>query len=67
MTRKAVILVSGMLMDLVSPLFPSAFVLVVCLGSLSRSFSKYMFSLIAQSEDLLTASSQLFIFVFPTL
>ncbi|KAE8023143.1 hypothetical protein FH972_008882 [Carpinus fangiana] len=29
----------GMLMDLVSPLFPSAFVLVVCLGSLSRSFT----------------------------
>ncbi|KAB1209278.1 UPF0420 protein C16orf58 [Morella rubra] len=29
----------GMLMDLVSPLFPSAFVFVVCLGSLSRSFN----------------------------
>ncbi|KAL5723182.1 Protein root UVB sensitive 3 [Ranunculus cassubicifolius] len=29
----------GMLMDLVSPLFPSAFVLVVCLGSISRSFT----------------------------
>ncbi|OAY59374.1 protein root UVB sensitive 3 [Manihot esculenta] len=29
----------GMLMDLVSPLFPSAFVFVVCLGSLSRSFT----------------------------
>ncbi|GLT72621.1 hypothetical protein SLA2020_445390 [Shorea laevis] len=29
----------GMLMDLVSPLFPSAFLLVVCLGSLSRSFT----------------------------
>ncbi|KAF8389708.1 hypothetical protein HHK36_024227 [Tetracentron sinense] len=29
----------GMLMDLVSPLFPSAFVLIVCLGSLSRSFT----------------------------
>ncbi|EEF50749.1 conserved hypothetical protein [Ricinus communis] len=29
----------GMLMDLVSPLFPSAFVVVVCLGSLSRSFT----------------------------
>ncbi|CAL5428682.1 unnamed protein product [Camellia sinensis] len=28
-----------MLMDLVSPLFPSAFVFIVCLGSLSRSFS----------------------------
>ncbi|KAK9276700.1 hypothetical protein L1049_006236 [Liquidambar formosana] len=29
----------GMLMDLLSPLFPSAFVFVVCLGSLSRSFT----------------------------
>ncbi|KAA8529344.1 hypothetical protein F0562_033857 [Nyssa sinensis] len=29
----------GMLMDLLSPLFPSAFVLIVCLGSLSRSFT----------------------------
>ncbi|CAN8305290.1 unnamed protein product [Cochlearia groenlandica] len=29
----------GMLMDLLSPLFPSAFILVVCLGSLSRSFT----------------------------
>ncbi|XP_050237591.1 protein root UVB sensitive 3 [Mercurialis annua] len=29
----------GMLMDLVSPLFPSAFIFVVCLGSLSRSFT----------------------------
>ncbi|KAF3431582.1 hypothetical protein FNV43_RR26313 [Rhamnella rubrinervis] len=29
----------GMLMDLISPLFPSAFVYVVCLGSLSRSFT----------------------------
>ncbi|GFZ10904.1 root UVB sensitive protein [Actinidia rufa] len=29
----------GMLMDLVSPLFPSAFVFIVCLGSLSRSFN----------------------------
>ncbi|KAL6190149.1 hypothetical protein ACLB2K_036548 [Fragaria x ananassa] len=29
----------GMLMDLVSPLFPSAFVFLVCLGSLSRSFT----------------------------
>ncbi|BBG94324.1 Protein of unknown function D [Prunus dulcis] len=29
----------GMLMDLVSPLFPSAFVFVVCLGSISRSFT----------------------------
>ncbi|KAL5553637.1 hypothetical protein UlMin_041038 [Ulmus minor] len=29
----------GMLMDLISPLFPSAFVFVVCLGSLSRSFT----------------------------
>ncbi|KAJ7943345.1 protein root UVB sensitive 3 [Quillaja saponaria] len=29
----------GMLMDLVSPLFPSAFVVIVCLGSLSRSFT----------------------------
>lgn len=56
MTRKAVILVSGMLMDLVSPLFPSAFLLVVCLGSLSRSFSKYLFSLITQSEELLRST-----------
>ncbi|CAK9145282.1 unnamed protein product [Ilex paraguariensis] len=31
--------VAGMLMDLVSPLFPSAFVFVVCLGSFSRSFT----------------------------
>lgn len=30
-----------MLMDLVSPLFPSAFLFIVCLGSLSRSFSKF--------------------------
>ncbi|XP_044490708.1 protein root UVB sensitive 3 [Mangifera indica] len=29
----------GMLMDLLSPLFPSVFVFVVCLGSLSRSFT----------------------------
>ncbi|XP_028761925.1 protein root UVB sensitive 3-like [Neltuma alba] len=29
----------GMLMDLVSPLFPSAFVVIVCLGSISRSFT----------------------------
>ncbi|KAM7269881.1 hypothetical protein ACFE04_025378 [Oxalis oulophora] len=29
----------GMLMDLVSPLYPSAFVFVVCLGSISRSFT----------------------------
>ncbi|KAH7516082.1 hypothetical protein FEM48_Zijuj10G0097000 [Ziziphus jujuba var. spinosa] len=29
----------GMLMDLISPLYPSAFVYVVCLGSLSRSFT----------------------------
>ncbi|XP_043707509.1 protein root UVB sensitive 3 isoform X2 [Telopea speciosissima] len=29
----------GMLMDLISPLFPSAFVVIVCLGSLSRSFT----------------------------
>ncbi|XP_020583855.1 protein root UVB sensitive 3 isoform X2 [Phalaenopsis equestris] len=29
----------GMLMDLISPLFPSAFILIVCLGSLSRSFT----------------------------
>ncbi|XP_065860577.1 protein root UVB sensitive 3-like isoform X2 [Euphorbia lathyris] len=29
----------GMMMDLVSPLFPSAFIFVVCLGSLSRSFT----------------------------
>ncbi|GJY98096.1 protein root UVB sensitive 3 [Tanacetum coccineum] len=29
----------GMLMDLLSPLFPSAFVFIVCIGSLSRSFT----------------------------
>ncbi|KMZ75334.1 hypothetical protein ZOSMA_116G00600 [Zostera marina] len=29
----------GMLMDLISPLFPSALVPIVCLGSLSRSFT----------------------------
>ncbi|PIA63099.1 hypothetical protein AQUCO_00200847v1 [Aquilegia coerulea] len=29
----------GMLMDLVSPLFPSAFIFIVCLGSISRSFT----------------------------
>ncbi|XP_057962673.1 protein root UVB sensitive 3 isoform X2 [Malania oleifera] len=29
----------GMLMDLISPLFPSAFVFIVCLGSLSRAFT----------------------------
>ncbi|GMH31186.1 hypothetical protein Nepgr_033029 [Nepenthes gracilis] len=29
----------GMLMDLLSPLFPSAFVFIVCLGSISRSFT----------------------------
>ncbi|CAM8942904.1 unnamed protein product [Rhodiola kirilowii] len=29
----------GMLMDLLSPLFPSAFVFLVCFGSLSRSFT----------------------------
>ncbi|OIW02184.1 hypothetical protein TanjilG_02408 [Lupinus angustifolius] len=29
----------GMLMDLISPLFPSAFVFIVCLGSISRSFT----------------------------
>uniref|UniRef100_A0A2P2LIL8 Uncharacterized protein MANES_01G027700 n=1 Tax=Rhizophora mucronata TaxID=61149 RepID=A0A2P2LIL8_RHIMU len=29
----------GMLMDLVSPLFPASFVFVVCFGSLSRSFT----------------------------
>ncbi|XP_058762866.1 protein root UVB sensitive 3-like [Vicia villosa] len=28
-----------MLMDLISPLFPSAFVFIVCLGSISRSFT----------------------------
>lgn len=33
-------------MDLVSPLFPSAFVFVVCLGSLSRSFSKFLLPLL---------------------
>lgn len=29
----------GMLLDLVSPLFPSALIVIVCLGSLSRSFT----------------------------
>ncbi|KAG9439095.1 hypothetical protein H6P81_019260 [Aristolochia fimbriata] len=29
----------GMVMDLVSPLYPSAFVFILCLGSLSRSFT----------------------------
>ncbi|XP_051146048.1 protein root UVB sensitive 3 isoform X1 [Andrographis paniculata] len=29
----------GMLMDLLSPLFPSAFVIIVCAGSISRSFT----------------------------
>ncbi|XP_077211359.1 root UVB sensitive protein (Protein of unknown function, DUF647) isoform X2 [Tasmannia lanceolata] len=29
----------GMVMDLVSPLYPSAFVIIVCLGSISRSFT----------------------------
>lgn len=29
----------GMLMDLLSPLFPSSFLFIVCLGSLSRSFT----------------------------
>ncbi|XP_074317514.1 protein root UVB sensitive 3-like isoform X2 [Silene latifolia] len=29
----------GMLMDLISPLFPFAFVFILCLGSLSRSFT----------------------------
>ncbi|KAI3733763.1 hypothetical protein L6452_13219 [Arctium lappa] len=29
----------GMLMDLLSPLFPSAFLFIVCIGSLSRSFT----------------------------
>ena len=37
-------LAAGMLMDLVSPLFPSAFVFIVCLGSLSRSFSKFLYT-----------------------
>lgn len=34
-------MVAGMLLDLVSPLFPSALIVIVCLGSLSRSFSKF--------------------------
>ncbi|KAL0386028.1 UNVERIFIED_CONTAM: protein root UVB sensitive 3 [Sesamum radiatum] len=29
----------GMLMDLLSPLFPSAFLFIVCLGSISRAFT----------------------------
>lgn len=40
MTIESFVFLAGMLMDLVSPLFPSAFVFIVCLGSLSRSFSK---------------------------
>lgn len=36
------VIVAGMLMDLVSPLFPSAFIFIVCIGSLSRSFSKLL-------------------------
>ncbi|KAJ4838381.1 hypothetical protein Tsubulata_020529 [Turnera subulata] len=36
---KAFLSIAGMLLDLVSPLFPSAFVFVVCLGSVSRSFT----------------------------
>lgn len=31
---------AGMLMDLISPLFPSAFVTILCVGSLARSVSK---------------------------
>ncbi|XVE95413.1 hypothetical protein REPUB_Repub02eG0094900 [Reevesia pubescens] len=31
--------IPGMLMDLLSPLFPSAFIFIVCLESLSRSFT----------------------------
>lgn len=42
MTQMDVVLTAGMLMDLLSPLFPSAFVFVVCLGSLSRSFSEFL-------------------------
>uniref|UniRef100_A0A453IN90 Protein root UVB sensitive/RUS domain-containing protein n=2 Tax=Aegilops tauschii subsp. strangulata TaxID=200361 RepID=A0A453IN90_AEGTS len=29
----------GMLMDLLSPLFPSSLIIIMCLGSLSRSFT----------------------------
>jgi hypothetical protein len=35
---------AGMLMDLISPLFPHAFVTLLCLGSLARSVSKYSLS-----------------------
>ena len=31
---------AGMLMDLISPLFPSAFVTILCVGSMARSVSK---------------------------
>lgn len=41
-TSSIYLLAAGMLMDLISPLFPSAFVFIVCLGSLSRSFSKFI-------------------------
>ena len=37
-------LVAGMLMDLVSPLFPLAFVFIVCLRSISRLFSKVLYT-----------------------
>lgn len=33
---------AGMLMDLLSPLFPSSLIVIMCLGSLSRSFSKFL-------------------------
>lgn len=37
---------AGMFMDLLSPLFPSSLIYIMCLGSISRSFSKsnYMLS-----------------------
>jgi len=37
--RDFVHLLSGMLMDLLSPLFPSSLIVIMCLGSLSRSFT----------------------------
>lgn len=66
---KVFALFSGMLMDLISPLFPSAFVFVVCLGSISRSFSKFQycwkFKLNDWCDSKLIASCRLFPLLFP--
>nr|GEU76954.1 protein root UVB sensitive 3 [Tanacetum cinerariifolium] len=42
-----------MLMDLLSLLFPSAFVFIVCIGSLSRTFSKsfMLYNMYANYQD----------------